>query len=82
MATVSVKKTVDTPSYEVTNLINYDITMTNSSDAFASGVQLQDIISDIQVDTTADKQESAFLLWEVSFDASDDRSVVTQRRST
>ncbi|CAH7341992.1 conserved hypothetical protein [Vibrio chagasii] len=79
LATVSVKKTVDTPSYEVTNLINYDITVTNSSDAFASGVQLQDIISDIQVDTTADKQESAFLLWEVSFDASDDRSVVTPK---
>lgn len=79
LATVSVKKTVDTPSYEVTKLINYDITVTNSSDAFASGVQLQDIISDIQVDTTADKQESAFLLWEVSFDASDDRSVVTPK---
>ncbi len=79
LATVSVKKTVDTPSYEVTKLINYDITVTNSSDAFASGVQLQDIISDIQVDTTADKQESAFLLWEVSFEASDDRSVVTPK---
>ncbi|MEZ9856682.1 hypothetical protein AB4347_22025, partial [Vibrio breoganii] len=26
LATVSVKKTVDTPSYEVTKLINYDIT--------------------------------------------------------
>ncbi len=77
LAMVSVEKTVDTPSYEVTKLSHYEIKVTNSSDAFASAVQLQDIISDIEVDTTTDKQESAFLMWEVSFEASDDRTVVT-----
>ena len=79
LATVSIDKAVDTPSYEVTKLVNYEVTVTNSSDAFASDVQLQDIISDIDVDTTADKKESAFLMWEVSFEASDDRTVVTPK---
>lgn len=76
LATVSIEKTVDTPSYEVTKLINYEITVSNSSDAFASGVHLDDILSDIEVDTTGDNKESAFLLWEVSYEASDDRTVV------
>ncbi|CAK1741548.1 putative repeat protein (TIGR01451 family) [Vibrio crassostreae] len=79
LATVSIDKIVDTSSYEVTKLVNYEVTVTNSSDAFASDVQLQDIISDIEVDTTADKKESAFLMWEVSFEASDDRTVVTPK---
>lgn len=76
LATLSIEKTVDTPAYEVTKLSHYEITVTNSSDAFASGVQLQDIISGIEVDTTTEKKESAFLKWEVSFEASDDRTVV------
>ncbi|MEZ9289870.1 DUF11 domain-containing protein [Vibrio lentus] len=77
LATVSIEKTVDAPSYEVTKLSHYEIKVANTSDAFASGVQLQDIISDIEVDTTTDKKESAFLMWEVSFETTDDRSVVT-----
>ncbi|YCO02348.1 hypothetical protein ACB087_01520 [Vibrio sp. VNB-15] len=79
LATVSIDKTVDTPTYEVTKLINYEITVSNTSLAFASGVQLQDIISDIEVDTTSGDKESAFMLWEVTYEASDERTVVTPK---
>lgn len=79
LATVSIDKSVDTPTYEVTKLINYDITVSNTSLAFASGVELKDIISDIDVDTTSGNKESAFLLWEVTYEASDERTVVTPK---
>ncbi|HDM8226696.1 TPA: DUF11 domain-containing protein [Vibrio campbellii] len=79
LATVSIDKSVDTPTYEVTKLINYDITVSNTSLAFASGVGLKDIISDIDVDTTSGNKESAFMLWEVTYEASDERTVVTPK---
>nr|WP_104029368.1 DUF11 domain-containing protein [Vibrio jasicida] len=79
LATVSIDKSVDTPTYEVTKLINYDITVSNTSLAFASGVELKDIISDIDVDTTSGNKESAFMLWEVTYEASDERTVVTPK---
>ncbi|MEH0669555.1 DUF11 domain-containing protein [Vibrio owensii] len=79
LATVSIDKSVDTPTYEVTKLINYDITVSNTSLAFASGVELKDIISDIEVDTTSGNKESAFMLWEVTYEASDERTVVTPK---
>nr|WP_186175251.1 DUF11 domain-containing protein [Vibrio jasicida] len=79
LATVSIDKSVDTPTYEVTKLINYDITVSNTSLAFASGVELKDIISDIDVDTTSGNKESAFMLWEVTYQASDERTVVTPK---
>ncbi|MHA2716909.1 hypothetical protein ACXZ7B_19730 [Vibrio owensii] len=79
LATVSIDKSVDTPTYEVTKLINYDITVSNTSLAFASGVELKDIISDIDVDTTSGNKESAFILWEVTYEASDERTVVTPK---
>lgn len=79
LATVSIDKSVDTPTYEVTKLINYDITVSNTSLAFASGVELKDIISDIDVDTTGGNKESAFMLWEVTYEASDERTVVTPK---
>ncbi|HHB1595647.1 TPA: hypothetical protein ACN976_003818 [Vibrio campbellii] len=79
LATVSIDKSVDTPTYEVTKLINYDITVSNTSLAFASGVELRDIISDIDVDTTSGNKESAFMLWEVTYEASDERTVVTPK---
>lgn len=79
LATVSIDKSVDTSTYEVTKLINYDITVSNTSLAFASGVELKDIISDIDVDTTSGNKESAFMLWEVTYEASDERTVVTPK---
>ncbi|CAH1528361.1 conserved hypothetical protein [Vibrio owensii] len=79
LATVSIDKSVDTPTYEVTKLINYDITVSNTSLAFASGVELKDIISDIDVDTTSGNKESAFMLWEVTYEASDERTVVAPK---
>lgn len=79
LATVSIDKSVDTPTYEVTKLINYDITVSNTSLAFASGVELKDIISDIDVDTTSGNKESAFMLWEVTYETSDERTVVTPK---
>ncbi|SUP37896.1 hemagglutinin/hemolysin-like protein [Vibrio owensii] len=79
LATVSIDKSVDTPTYEVTKLINYDITVSNTSLAFAPGVELKDIISDIDVDTTSGNKESAFMLWEVTYEASDERTVVTPK---
>lgn len=79
LATVSIDKSADTPTYEVTKLINYDITVSNTSLAFASGVELKDIISDIDVDTTSGNKESAFMLWEVTYEASDERTVVTPK---
>ncbi|CAH1566332.1 conserved hypothetical protein [Vibrio jasicida] len=79
LATVSIDKSVDTPTYEVTKLINYDITVSNTSLAFASGVELKDIISEIDVDTTSGNKESAFMLWEVTYEASDERTVVTPK---
>ncbi|WP_155647778.1 DUF11 domain-containing protein [Vibrio sp. CUB2] len=79
LATVSINKIVDTTTYEVTKLINYDITVSNTSLAFASGVELKDIISDIDVDTTSGNKESAFMLWEVTYEASDERTVVTPK---
>ncbi|MHA2706800.1 hypothetical protein [Vibrio owensii] len=79
LATVSIDKSVDTPTYVVTKLINYDITVSNTSLAFASGVELKDIISDIDVDTTSGNKESAFMLWEVTYEASDERTVVTPK---
>ncbi|WP_416236449.1 hypothetical protein [Vibrio sp. Sgm 5] len=79
LATVSIDKSVDTPTYEVTKLVNYDITVSNTSLAFASGVELKDIISDIDVDTTSGNKESAFMLWEVTYEASDERTVVTPK---
>ncbi|KIP76853.1 hypothetical protein SN10_03830 [Vibrio harveyi] len=79
LATVSIDKSVDTPTYEVTKLINYDITVSNTSLAFASGVELKDIISDIDVDTTSGNKESAFMLWEVTYESSDERTVVTPK---
>lgn len=79
LATVSINKIVDTTTYEVTKLIKYDITVSNTSLAFASGVELKDIISDIDVDTTSGNKESAFMLWEVTYEASDERTVVTPK---
>lgn len=79
LATVSIDKSVDTQTYEVTKLINYDITVSNTSLAFASGVELKDIISDIDVDTTSGNKESAFMLWEVTYEASDERTVVAPK---
>ncbi|WP_408740063.1 hypothetical protein [Vibrio owensii] len=79
LATVSINKIVDTTTYEVTKLINYDITVSNTSLAFASGVELKDIISDIDVDTTSGNKESAFMLWEVTYEASDERTVVSPK---
>ncbi|WP_373408848.1 hypothetical protein [Vibrio jasicida] len=79
LATISIDKSVDTPTYEVTKLINYDITVSNTSLAFASGVELKDIISDIDVDTTSGNKESAFMLWEVTYESSDERTVMTPK---
>ncbi len=78
LATVTIDKTVDFPTYEVTRLVNYSVKVTNSSLAFASDVSLKDIVSDIAVETASGSMESAFQAWEVSYEQSDELSFVSQ----
>ncbi|MFV8458193.1 hypothetical protein ACNO5M_24270, partial [Vibrio owensii] len=75
-ANITIEKSVDSPTYEVTKLVNYDIVVENPSLAFASRVTLEDIISAISVDTTTGNTAPAFLQWEISYVPSDERTVI------
>lgn len=78
LATVTIDKTVDFPTYEVTRLVNYSVKVTNSSLAFASNVSLKDIVSGIVVETASGSIESAFQAWEVTYEQSDEHSFVSK----
>ncbi len=55
----------------------YRVRLTNTSDAFASGIAIKDLISELTVETISGHQEAAFSRWSISVNHSDELTTIS-----
>ncbi|AQS38510.1 conserved repeat protein [Shewanella psychrophila] len=80
-ASVTLKKTVESPVYQDGGKVTYHLTLTNQTDAFAHQLSLKDTLNEIKVMTIDGVEARAFSSWESRYQSGDSNtSVVSQSR--
>jgi uncharacterized repeat protein (TIGR01451 family) len=75
-AEITLSKTAASPVYTLNEPVTWTVTLANNTDAFASGLHIQDVISGLKVATTSGSDERAFSGWKVSTTTGNKNSVI------
>ncbi|MCS2153109.1 DUF11 domain-containing protein [Scandinavium goeteborgense] len=75
-ADIALTKTAASPVYTLNEPVTWTVTLVNNTDAFASGVHIQDAISALKVVSLSGNDERAFTGWKVKTTTGNKNSVV------